>query len=302
MISDIANKFQQITKFDLYSYFTDYADFMNNRYNNIRAYYAGEVEVVNADDMNMLNSLLERSGNLLKLFVTFGPKLSNVGYWELQNYCQDLYDTLTKVSILPKYLRTSKTSRGYKPYIQVNFNVGGLRDFKDIERRVNSNGTTENVLILGNDFEEEDYEIDDLRAAKLFLNNQRQVVVKTILEEPIDRKVYGKDIRKKIGFQNNDLAIAEYQDNVEQKIQILCELLEGDIPEIPQLGRRKVIGENVHNYSYPELARDIQSVFLQDDLFEDVEITNIAINQGDLYITLNISTKYQYAIQRIIRI
>ena len=26
MISDIANKFQQITKFDLYSYFTDYAD------------------------------------------------------------------------------------------------------------------------------------------------------------------------------------------------------------------------------------------------------------------------------------
>ena len=52
MISDIANKFQQITKFDLYSYFTDYADFMNNRYNNIRAYYAGEVEVVNADDMN----------------------------------------------------------------------------------------------------------------------------------------------------------------------------------------------------------------------------------------------------------
>ena len=302
MISDIANKFQQITKFDLYSYFTDYADFMNNRYNNIRAYYAGEIEVVNADDMNMLNSLLERSGNLLKLFVTFGPKLSNVGYWELQNYCQDLYDTLTKVSILPKYLRTSKTSRGYKPYIQVNFNVGGLRDFKDIERRVNSNGTTENVLILGNDFEEEDYEIDDLRAAKLFLNNQRQVVVKTILEEPIDRKVYGKDIRKKIGFQNNDLAIAEYQDNVEQKVQILCELLEGDIPEIPQLGRRKVIGENVHNYSYPELARDIQSVFLQDDLFEDVEITNIAINQGDLYITLNISTKYQYAIQRIIRI
>lgn len=302
MISDIANKFQQITKFDLYSYFTDYADFMNNRYNNIRAYYAGEVEVVNADDMNMLNSLLERSGNLLKLFVTFGPKLSNVGYWELQNYCQDLYDTLTKVSILPKYLRTSKTSRGYKPYIQVNFNVGGLRDFKDIERRVNSNGTTENVLILGNDFEEEDYEIDDLRAAKLFLNNQRQVVVKTILEEPVDRKVYGKDIRKKIGFQGNDLAIAEYQDNVEQKVQILCELLEGDIPEIPQLGRRKVIGENVHNYSYPELARDIQSVFLQDDLFEDVEITNIAVNQGDLYITLNISTKYQYAIQRIIRI
>ena len=275
---------------------------MNNQYSDIRAYYAGDVENVDASAMNMLNSLLERSSNLLKLFTTFGPKLSNVGYWELQNYCQDLYDTLTKVSILPKYLRTSKTARGYKPYVQVNFNVGGLRDFKDIERQVNSNGTTENELILSNDFEEEDYEIDELRVAKLFVNNQSQIVVKTILEEPVEQRVYGRDINKKINFSRNDLKIVEYQENVEQKVSTLCELMEGDIPEMPQLGRRKLIGENANTYSYPELSRDIQAVFLQDDLFESVEITDIAINQGDIYITLNVSTKYQYAIQRTVRI
>ena len=302
MISDIANKFQQITKFDLYSYFSDYANFMQNQYQSVYAYYAGDSESVDSSYIAMLDSLVSRSEILIKIFDTFGPKLGNVGYWELQNYCQDLFDTIKKVTILPKYLRTSKTARGYKPYVQVNFRVGGLRDFRDIERQINSEDITEQSLILGNDMEEEDYEIDDLTNAKLFYNNKRGVVVKTILEEPVGEKVYGRDIAKKISFNDNDLLIAEYISNVEQKVVILCELLEGDIPEFPSFGRRKIIGENFNNYSYPELARDIEGIFLQDDLFESVEFVDIRIDNGDIYVTLNITTKYQYAVQNTIRI
>ena len=127
-------------------------------------------------------------------------------------------------------------------------------------------------------------------------------VVKTILEEPVGEKVYGRDIAKKISFNNNDLSIAEYISNVEQKVRILCELLEGDIPEFPSFGRRKIIGENFNNYSYPELARDIEGIFMQDDLFESVEFVDIRIENGDIYVTLNITTKYQYATQNTIRI
>ena len=106
MLSDIANKFQEITKFDLYQYFVDYADFMRNQYSSIHAYYSGRSESINGDYVNNLNNLVKRSDDLLKLFITFGPKMGNVGYWELQNYCQDLYDTIKKVTLLPKYLRT----------------------------------------------------------------------------------------------------------------------------------------------------------------------------------------------------
>ena len=48
MISEIANKFQEITKFDLYQYFVDYADFMRNQFPYVRAYYAGESESIDA--------------------------------------------------------------------------------------------------------------------------------------------------------------------------------------------------------------------------------------------------------------
>jgi len=298
MISDIANKFQEITKFNLYSYFEDYANFMRNQYPSVRAYFAGNSESIDASYMDMLSSLSSRSDDLLKLFSAFGPKLSNVGYWELQIYCQDLNDTIKKVEKLPKYLRTSKTPRGYKPYVQVNFNVGGLRDFRDIASRINSDEITEESLILGNDFEEEDYEIDTLTNAMAFYQNNRDVVVQTILEEPVDSKVYGRDINRVIKFVYNDLDVVKYEDNITQKVEILCELVRGSVPEMPKFGRKNISGNNFGAYNYPELAREIQGVFLQDDLFDSVEIENIRIENGDVYITLNIRTKYIYTIKK----
>lgn len=303
MLSDIANKFQEITKFDLYQYFVDYADFMRNQYSSIHAYYSGRSESINGDYVNNLNNLVKRSDDLLKLFITFGPKMGNVGYWELQNYCQDLYDTIKKVTLLPKYLRTSKTPRGYKPYVQIDFTVGGMSDFRDIAQRINSNEITEESLILGNDFEEEDYEINELKNAKAFIENQnRGIVVKTILEEPVGNKVYGRDINRNIGFSNNDLNIVEWEDNVLQKVEVILEMVQGDVPEMPNMGRRKTMGDNFSNYSYPELVRDVQGSFLQDDLFDSVDFEDISINNGDIYATVNIVTKYIYGVKRTIKI
>lgn len=303
MLSDIANKFQEITKFDLYQYFVDYADFMRNQYSSIHAYYSGRSESINGDYVNNLNNLVKRSDDLLKLFITFGPKMGNVGYWELQNYCQDLYDTIKKVTLLPKYLRTSKTPRGYKPYVQIDFTVGGMSDFRDIAQRINSNEITEESLIFGNDFEEEDYEINELKNAKAFIENQnRGIVVKTILEEPVGNKVYGRDINRNIGFSNNDLNIVEWEDNVLQKVEVILEMVQGDVPEMPNMGRRKTIGDNFSNYSYPELVRDVQGSFLQDDLFDSVDFEDISIDNGDIYATVNIVTKYIYGVKRTIKI
>lgn len=301
MISEIAHKFQEITKFDLYQYFVDYADFMRNKFPYVRNYFAGYSEGVDASYIERMNDLMERSDILIKLFNTFGAKLGNVGYWELQNYCQDLRDTIHRVTKLPKYLRTSKTARGYKPYVQTEFSVGGYRDFKDIAAAINKDEISDESLILNNDFEEEDYEIDELRNAKAYVPNNTTASVKTILEQPIGEAVYGRDIDRKITFQENDLVVKEYRDNVEQKIEVLLEMMVGDVPEFPNLGRTKV-GDNYSNYNYTELLREVRSVFLQDDLFLDVSIEDIKIEQGDIYVTLEILTKYIYTVKRTIKI
>lgn len=302
MISEVAYKFQEITKFDLQKYFLDYADFMRNKFPYIHAYYGGETESIDASHMDALHSLIERSDNLIRLFSTFGAKLGNVGYWELQNYCQDLRDTLYKVEKLPKYLRTSKTSRGYKPYIQSEVNVGGYKDFKDISELVGDEEITEENLILNNDLEEEDYEIDELKQANIYVRNNSGVTVETILEPPIGNRIYGKDIDVKIEFADDDINVKKYEDNVKQKIEILLQLRTGDIPEFPTLGRSKTVGDNLTDFNYADLMRELQGIFLQDDLFADVSVDDISIKSGDVNVTLDILTKYTYSEKRSITV
>lgn len=300
MFADVANEFENITKFSLLKYFQDYQDFMQNDYSEVYAYYSGLSESVDSEKINKINSLLTRSNSLIRTFQTFSGKLVNVGYWELQQYCQDLKDTLERISKLPKYLRTAKTCRGYKPYIQVSENIGGMMTIQDVADKIGN--ITEEELILNNDLEEENYEIDKLSQITAFIDNKSNVVVSTIMEQPIGRKIYGKDVNRKITFVDNDLSVVEYESNIEQKCDILLKLVKGDIPEFPKLGKNITISGGYNNFNYAELLSDLKDSFLQDDLFDDIKIIDIAIDNGDIFVVCNIQTKYTYSTTKSVKI
>ncbi len=301
MFADVANEFQNITKFELYQYFKDYSNFLQSDYSEVYSYFSGKVESVDNSKLTTLSNLLDRSNNLTRIFQEFAGKLGNVGYWELQQYCQDLKDTLERISKLPKYCRTAKTCRGYKPYVQVSENIGGMKTIKDLSEQL-GNGITENELILNNDLEEGDYEIDQLSSITALVENQVNIVVSTIMEQPIGRRIYGRDIKRKISFKNNDLQIVEYEDNIEQKTNILLELNKGDVPEIPSFGKTVISGSTYNGYNYGSLVSDLRENFLQNDLFEDISVENIDYKDNDLYITVNIQTKYVYSTTKDLKI
>ena len=299
MFADIAISFQNITKFDLRQYFIDYRDFLTNDFPDVNNYYAGKTETIDAAKIKRLKDLIARSRNLLQQFSTFATKFSNVGFWELQQYCQDLNETLERITKLPKYNRVSKSPRGYKPYIQASYSVGGMRTMEDVAREIGET-TTESELILNNDLEEENYDIDKLSNINALVNNTSGVVVDTILETPIGNRVYGRDIQRKIEIEGNDLKIVEWEDNVEQKVEILLMLEQGDIPEMPNLGRAVIEGSNYRDYNYTELLTDLRNVFYQDDLFAYVGITDVSYKDGDISVNVEVNTKYIYSTTKTI--
>lgn len=299
MFADIAISFQNITKFDLRQYFIDYRDFLTNDFPDVSNYYAGKTETIDAAKIKRLKDLINRSRNLLQQFSTFATKFSNVGFWELQQYCQDLNETLERITKLPKYNRVSKSPRGYKPYIQASYSVGGMRTMEDVAREIGET-TTESELILNNDLEEENYDIDKLSNINALVNNTSGVVVDTILETPIGNRVYGRDIQRKIEIEGNDLKIVEWEDNVEQKVEILLMLEQGDIPEMPNLGRAVIEGSNYRDYNYTELLTDLRNVFYQDDLFAYVGITDVSYKDGDISVNVEVNTKYIYSTTKTI--
>lgn len=299
MFADIAINFQNITKFDLRQYFIDYRDFLTNDFPDVSNYYAGKTETIDTAKIKRLKDLITRSRNLLQQFSTFATKFSNVGFWELQQYCQDLNETLERITKLPKYNRVSKSPRGYKPYIQASYSVGGMRTMEDVVREIGET-TTESELILNNDLEEENYDIDKLSNINALVNNTSGVVVDTILETPVGNRVYGRDIQRKIEIDGNDLKIVEWEDNVEQKVEILLMLEQGDIPEMPNLGRAVIEGSNYRDYNYTELLTDLRNVFYQDDLFAYVGITDVSYKDGDISVNVEVNTKYIYSTTKII--
>lgn len=302
MFSNIVTQFENITKFALLQYFEDYRDFMQNDFSYISEYYNGDTSSIDFSHISNFNALRTKSKTLMQQFINFSHRLSNCGFWELQEYCQDLNDVLEKITKLPKYYRTSKTVRGYQPYIQVKSNIGGLKTVQDLAQEINSEGVSEISLIIDNDLQEKDWNIDELSSITAFVNNQTDVVVETILEQPIGNQIYGKDINRKITLENNDLAVKKYEDNVEQKCDILLSLERGNIPEMPNFGKNRLQGTNMSDYNYTELVKDLQSVFLQNDLFEDIEISDIEYKQGDIFVNCTIKTKYSYSTQKTLKI
>lgn len=300
MFAKIANEFENITKFPLLQYFKDFRDFLQEDYQDVYNYYSGISEDINSDKINKIKNLLKRSDDLVKSFQSFVGKLGNVGYWELQQYCQDLKDTLERIQKFPKYLKTSKSCRGYKPYIQVNENIGGMRTIEDIST---SSGISGNEMIFNNDLEEEDWRINELSQIKVFIDNKNDIVVNTIIEQPIGKRIYGKDIKRKISFSNNDLDIVKYEENIDQKSEVLLELIKGDIPEFPTLGKDvDSISGSYSSFNYAALVSDIQDSFMQDDLFEKVEISDIKIEDNKVIATCNIQTKYVYSTTKSVKI
>lgn len=304
MIATVVIEFQKVTKYPLIDFLTRYRNFMLNSYPAINRYFSGETVSIENSHLNDLKRLTNDCKDVLIQFKNFSNKFSTCGYWELMDIIDDLNNTIEKINKLPKFRRTSLTKRGYQPYIQVDSNVGGFKTIDDVANSVkelNKDNTNWIDLMLANDMNESDWEIDKLSSLNVMVNNSNDVVVTSILDMPIGERIYGKDIKRKISFEDNDLSVVEYKDNVEQKCDILMELDRGDVPENMMFGKNYnlIKGVSSAQFAYPELVMDIQNNFLQNDLFEYANIKDFNNDgNGGMDVTVEIKTKYDYKTEK----
>lgn len=307
MIETIVLEFEKVTKYPLVQFLVKYRNFMLNSYPVINSYFSGQIDSIDNSHLVLLRELTSDCKDVSAQFKNFANKFSTCGYWELMDYIDELNTNIEKINKLPKFRRTSITKRGYQPYIQVTSTVGGYRTMEDVAnsiKQINKDNSNWIDLMLGNDMNEDDWEIDELTAISALVNNQIDIVVTTILDQPIGDRIYGKDIARKITFKSNDLLTVEFQANVEQKCNILLELNRGDVPENMLFGKndKLITGVNTKTFAYPELVSDIQNNFLQNDLFEYANVTDFSYENGSMTVTVEIKTKYDYKTEKKITI
>lgn len=303
MIESVVLEFEEVTKYPLVQFLAEYRNFMLNSYPEINRYFSGQTAGIDNVHLTLLKDITAECKSVMAQFKNFANKFSTCGYWELMEYLEGLNTTIEKINKLPKFRRTSLTKRGYQPFIQVAAEVGGRRTMEDLAnsvKQINQDNSNWVDLMLSNDINEGDWEIDTLTPLNVLVNNQVDVVVNTILDQPIGKRIYGKDIARKITFVSNDLLTVEFQANVEQKCDILLELNRGDVPENMLFGKnyQLINGVNSKSFAYPELVSDIQNTFLQDDLFEYAVVTDFVYENGSMNVTVEIKTKYDYKTEK----
>lgn len=298
----VINEFESVTKYPLKAFLRKYADFMNGGYREIKRYFGGETVDVNNDSLVQLHELTLECRDVLAQFKNFANKFSTCGYWELMDYLDDLNTTMEQINKLPKFMRTSLTKRGYTPAVEVRATVGSGKTIDDVAsavKELNRDNTEWSNLMLQNDLDEADWSIDKLSGLNVFINNRTQVVVTTIIDQPVGDRVYGSDIARKISFAANDLAVAVRKDNIDQKCEILLELVQGDVPENMLFGKNPLFfGSNAPMLNYSEVVTDIVNTFMQNDLFASVNVTEMSFENGSVTMKVEIQTKYDYKTEK----
>lgn len=307
MMEIIVVEFQNITKFPLIDFLQEYEDFMNNSYYALNEYFSGNTDSIDNSHMRALKSVMTKSKDLLAQFKNFSNKFSKCGYWELMDFIDDINNNIEKISKLPKFRRTVLAKRGYTGDVEVGSEVGSMRTIDDVAQSVsgiNGNATSWIDLMLNNDWNEEDWDIDKLSSVNVYINNRSGIVVNSIVDMPVGKRVYGKDMYRKITFTDNDFKLVEYTDNVEQKCDILLELNQGDVPEDMLFGRDpQLTTSSYESFSYPELAMEISDIFRQNDLFSLAQVDDISFDENNqALVKVNIRTKYNYNTEKTVTV
>jgi hypothetical protein len=284
---EIVFSFESITKFSLRSFLTATENFIQNDYQYFESYYSGKVSNLDECRFTRLNALEQMSEEILDIFQSSANRLNNCGYWELMEIIQDLNEKIQRVRKLPKFLRTVQTKSGFREYTEIPATVGSQRTMENLVTGDDFNDAW-SELMLKNNMDEIDWEIDELKPID---GLGRSVIVPTyIIDNPIGKRVLGKDMHRKLQFTNEDLFLVEYEDNLNQKSDILLEMEVGSVPEFPTRGYDNISGDTVLRLM--QVPQALMRNFSFNEMFTDVSVIDKSFADGDAKYNVSIKTVF----------
>lgn len=285
-----AEKYYNITKIDIQQFFQDTVDFINEGYPSILSYYEGGD--LPADSFKVLDDLLVCAESIDAAFFNFSDQMKTLDMWDLLDTFEDSWGQLLTINNTSKWMRSSRVGRyDGKFYLE-----RALKDFENFEQVASSVGSNDpqndwEEIAVSNFIIEEDYSPRSGGPIfKISLSSSANFGIQTVVDSLVGERILGKDVDKRFYFANNDLAIVEYKDAINQTIDTIMNTLKGDIPEFPEDGvSNEFIGTNVSAIQYPTLFRNLSTMFAKDDRF--IEVNLLSLSRKDDYIIMKIKIK-----------
>ena len=297
----VIENFEKLTGYPLKSFLAQSKEFFETDARDISDFFKGLTNTLDRKKLVKLNNLVSNAKEITNFFYTKKRLMPTVDYWELLDRIEDIKSTLEYVVKIPKYLRSSLIEGASRSGFAFEYSLEPNETLEQVSTSVLQLSNPQNswvVSAIENDLKEQDWDIlgtNELVLRKaLFQSN----LVTSMIDFTIGDRIYGKDIQKRFEFEDNDLKVLDHRDTVFQSVDILGQLLRGDIPEFPGLGLELSFykGNNISQMNYKSIARELTRNFASDDLFKDFAIREISFDQGDLNIEYEVNTKRELVI------
>lgn len=307
MLENTIEIFQNKTNFPLADFLVEANSFFSNEFNDIVNFYSGNKNTLDRSQIKKLNSLSEKAIYLQRIFRDNKNKFNTVDFWELLDIIEDIKVKLSTSQNMSKYLRsTINNSVDKKNGFVFDTILENQETLEDINLKKLKNTYEEDWfdIALENDLKEIDWDISGGKELKLRKKIFQSDLVTSMIDNTVGEKIYGRDIKKKLTFEDDDLKSLDYKETVNQTVEILASLNKGDIPEYREIGIPIGLykGSNFSRLNYSSIVRELNKNFSTDDLFSNFNILEMEYKEGDLYIKYEVNTKYELVIIKNIRI
>jgi hypothetical protein len=291
---NIFDTFKNITRFDIQSYFEDFSSFVLSDYQSISAYYQTGTPLT-SDTILKVNDLMSRMAQINDLFFVYGDRLSatTVEVWEMLDFFESTKVTLLTIVNSSRWLRSTKNVLRSNA-VSNDFILRQQQSLEQLASEIGSGDATNDwsQIAITNNLKEEDYSFEGGNKLKISFTNNLNYFVNSVIDSISGEKLYGLDIDRNFYFENNDLAVLGYRDNINQQTLILLGLVKGSVPEFPQDGIDKnLISSNVNAIQYPMILRQQSLVFEKDDRYKAIAVSGFSHLGEALIIDMQITTK-----------
>lgn len=297
MLENTIEIFQNKTNFPLADFLVEANSFFSNEFNDIVNFYSGNKNTLDRSQIKKLNSLSEKALYLQRIFRDNKSKFNTVDFWELLDIIEDIKVKLSTSQNMSKYLRsTINNSLDKKNRFVFDTILENQETLEDVNLKKLKNTYEEDWfdIALENDLKEIDWDISGGKELKLRKKIFQSDLVTSMIDNTVGEKIYGRDIKKKLTFEDDDLKSLDYKETVNQTVEILASLNKGDIPEYREIGIPIGLykGSNFSRLNYSSIVRELNKNFSTDDLFSNFNVLEMEYKEGDLYIKYEVNTKY----------
>lgn len=282
--------FKKITRYDIEKFFNDYVDFVSQYYQFIVDYYNGGK--LNGTAFKKVDDLLTECDTIEAIFELNQYQFNTVDFWTIQDTFSEVHTNLLTCKKMSKWARSSRLNQ-FDSSLKVE---RGLRQFETFERVSSSLGSNNGEndwasIAVDNLITEEDYTTDGGAIFSVKADNGANSTIANIVDSLTGENVYGKDIKKKFTFVDNDIETVAGSDCLSQSLETKLSTTKGDIPEFPDMGLSpQSTSSNVNSIQYPSIFRNLLTMFQGDGRWSEINLLDIGREEDAVFIKIEAKT------------